>query len=173
MSEINYVNGDLFAEVTKIETPVVISHVVNCKGGWGSGFVVPLGRHFPLSKEKYLEWYAEGKNVDFKLGEVQFVNVSEQPQITVANMVAQTLGGKRPLFYNELAKCMDRVARYMEFSAGPGAQIVAPMFGSKLAGGDWNFVEELITDCWLKRDIPVTIFYLLDNIPDAVLIRHV
>jgi hypothetical protein len=34
------------------------------------------------------------------------------------------------------------------------------MFGSALAGGDWRFIEELITDCWLVRGIQVTVYYL-------------
>jgi hypothetical protein len=44
-------------------------------------------------------------------------------------------------------------------------QIICPMFGSGLAGGDWNFVEKLIEDCWLRRDIPVTVCYLPQFLP--------
>jgi hypothetical protein len=35
-------------------------------------------------------------------------------------------------------------------------EIHAPKFGSGLAGGNWNFIENLIEDIWI--DIPVYIY---------------
>jgi hypothetical protein len=164
---INYVEGDLFDAVINDNGSkgIFIPHVVNCKGGFGSGFVVPLGRTFPEVKRRYLEWANDGKGgPDFGLGEVQFVSVTpnDGKEIIVANMCAQTLGGKRPLFYNKLAICMDTVAAQIPENE---YRIVAPMFGSALAGGNWDFIEELINDCWLKRGIDVTIHYLPGQTP--------
>jgi len=156
---INYVNGDLFENVP--DTPVVIAHICNDKGGFGSGFVVPLSQHFPKSKMQYLAWHSSG--LDFGRGRVQFV---EDKNVVVANMVAQTLGGERPIYYNDLSRCMDKVAHYIIVNLKRTGQIICPMFGSGLAKGDWNIVEKLIEDCWIRRGISVTVHYLPQFLPN-------
>lgn len=145
-----YVTGDLFAEVTS-DSNVVLSHVCNDKGGFGSGFVVPLAKHFPDVRNQYRDLYDGGKC--FR-GLTQFVEIGN---LTVANMISQTLGGMRPLYYNALANCMDDVAQY---AIEHDKEVVGPLFGSQLAGGDWNIIEKLIEDCWLRAGVNVTIYQL-------------
>lgn len=173
---IKYIEGDLFANISDSRT-TLIAHVCNDKGAWGSGFVVPLEQHFPDSAACYRAW-SKGELTDahrdrifntkasnnppFSLGQTQFVRLGEN--LAVANMVAQTLGGERPLFYNHLSMCMDRVAHFM--LGEQYYEVICPMFGSGLAGGDWNFVEKLIEDCWIKRGIAVTVCYLPQFLPD-------
>ncbi len=53
--KINYVEGDLFAAIDGLEN-IIIPHCCNNKHGFGAGFVVPLGRKFPIVKKLYLEW---------------------------------------------------------------------------------------------------------------------
>jgi hypothetical protein len=55
---------------------------------------------------------------------------------------------------------MMSVASYIKnnFDKENTVQIHAPKFGSGLAGGNWNFIEELIKDIWLN--IPVMIYSL-------------
>ena len=163
-------HGDLFENIAAITEPIVIPHVCNDIGRWGSGFVVPLGKKYPTTREAYLEWYREWYRDDnapsshlFQLGETQFIHVASN--IVVANMVAQHgvrgAGGDRPLRYNALAKCMDSVGRYVRPQhLQPNYEIHCPMFGAGLAGGNWDFIEQLIQDCWVKRDIKVTVHYL-------------
>jgi hypothetical protein len=43
------------------------------------------------------------------------------------------------------------------------AEIRAPKFGAGLGGGNWVFIEELMNDIWIKRDIPVYIYDPLDS----------
>ena len=38
--------------------------------------------------------------------------------------------------------------------------IICPMFGGALAGGKWEFVSELIKDCWVSLAAEVTVYYL-------------
>lgn len=140
-----YVKGNLFDH---LEPNIIIPHVCNNKGGWGSGFVVPLGQKFPEAKTYYRQFIAE-----YDLGTNQYIQCGN---VTVCNMIAQTLGGKRPLYYNKLAECMDNLAFYCR--AQRIKKIFAPKFGSGLSGGNWDFVSELIIDCWSEFD--VTIFYL-------------
>lgn len=149
--KINYIEGDLFAAIKArpSNTPIIVPHICNNQGAWGAGFVVPLGRHYPKAKACYLR---SSKT----LGRVGFCH---NGNVLVANMVAQELGGDRPLYYNHLARCMDRVAKRM---GGYPYEIHAPAFGSGLAGGDWRVIEQLIQDCWIRKCTPasINIYYL-------------
>lgn len=174
MKSIKYVEGDLFAAIAKVERAVLVPHVCNDAGAWGAGFVVPLGRNFPAAQDRYRKWYGGSPppeatypgGLDFALGATQITQVREDgPRVIVANMVAQHMtGGVRPLRYNALAACMDQVASW--FDKLGDFEIHAPLFGSALAGGNWNFVEQLVVDCWLRRDADVTIYYLPGTLPD-------
>jgi len=153
--EINYIEGDMFADVANVvkSCNVIVPHVCNNQGGWGAGFVIPLGKNYPNAKAQYLHLDA------YTLGETQFVeNKVGDNNVVICNMIAQTLGGSRPLYYNHLAKCMDAVADYA--LRNDIIQIMAPAFGSGLAGGDWDVIKELINDCWLEKRLFVDIYYL-------------
>jgi len=170
VNNIKYLYGDLFDLVKDYES-VVIPHVCNNKGAWGAGFVLPLAKKYPITRQEYLNWYnstysneiipdtppeviIEGDNLD--LGEIQFIKV--EPKIYVCNMVAQTRGGERPLYYNHLCKCMDELANVMERCVSPSlTHILCPQFGAGLAGGDWNIIKQLINDCWIRAGLNVTI----------------
>jgi O-acetyl-ADP-ribose deacetylase (regulator of RNase III) len=146
---IKYITGDLFDFIDG-NTPVVIAHVCNNKGGWGAGFVIPLGEYYPIAKSCYVAT-AEANNL--KLGTIQIGPVSEN--VYVSNMVAQTLGGLRPLYYNALCQCMDSTVLWMKDRELDS--IICPKFGSGLAGGSWTLIEQLIIDCWIRAGINVTV----------------
>lgn len=173
MTTIKFFEENLFNKIYSSKT-IVIPHIVNSMGGWGSGFVVPLGKFLPKSKEEYIKWYKEkstewmGKQIPFELGQTQIVKATDN--IFVCNMCAQILGGTRPLRYNALSKCLDTVADFVktleEF------EIHAPMFGSGLAGGDFNIINELIKDSWLRNDFDVNIYYLSGTWPQNFKIQN-
>jgi hypothetical protein len=157
------IQGDLFnAENLSGEQRIVIPHVCNDKGKWGAGFVIPLGRAFPASKEMFNARFADGSGVQ---GTTQFSLCGYRPHVVVANMVAQTLFTReqkivrqdRPLSYRSLAACMNSVGDY---AVAYESRIVCPRFGSALAGGNWEFIKELIKDFWVDRGVDVTVFYL-------------
>lgn len=158
---IRYLEGDLFYHLEQEKGQIVLPHIVNDKNAWGAGFVLPLARKFPQAKESYHGWANGIMGGPFILGNVFAYDV--EPNITVVHMLAQTLGGIRPLFYNHLARCMDDVAAIVKKIKN--AKIISPMFGSGLAGGNWLFIEELIRDCWIKQGIDVTICYLKEQAP--------
>lgn len=170
MPKINYIEGDLFEAVRdrKYDGAVVIPHVCNSKGGFGAGFVVPLANAYPEVKSQYLRWFDQKKKSsvletgEFSLGHVQFVRVGEN--VWVANMIAQTLGGHRPLSYKYLGRCMERVFSFVTATMRlKDPKFVCPMFGSGLAGGNWCFIEELIEDHW--GSIPIDVHYLPQFLP--------
>jgi len=87
---------------------------------------------------------------------------------TIINMIAQhgTISrsmdddpDRPPVRYGALASCLRKVADYVTHLP-QGTQIHAPKFGAGLAGGNWDFIEELIREEWLDMGIPVTIYSL-------------
>lgn len=169
LKQIKYISGNLFEGIYKDTDPkpIVVAHCCNDKGGFGAGFVVPLAGKFPVVKERYLNWHREGfeNDLKFELGKTQIVKVDDPLQIYVAQMVAQTLGGLRPLYYNHLSRCMDTVG---DFAIETNAKIACPMFGAALSGGSWDVVQILIEDSWIRRGIDVNVYYLPDSLPPGV-----
>lgn len=167
MFNINYVNGDLFKYVGNSTAPVILPHVCNCRGGFGSGFVVPLQRKYPVVAEKYRSMFPANLG---KLGYNQSVVINQN--LVIINMVAQELGTKtRPLHYPSLVKCMEEVYEYsinlMTSKTEDNVPMIhAPMFGSGLAKGNWLFIENLIEDIWCAKHLPVTIYYLEGQTPE-------
>jgi len=154
---ITYVQGDLF---DMVEPGVIIPHVCNCDNKWGRGFVIPLIQHYASARQRFDDWYT-GKMEDMpplQLGRTQIVVADAN--VYVANMVAQVfycrkgVRSTRPLYYNALVTCMETVAL---FAKQQDLRILAPKFGSELAGGKWEFVEDLIYDIWIEKQIPVTV----------------
>lgn len=156
---IEYIESDLFEYLPTVlsehEGPVALPHVVNSEGVMGAGFVVPLKNKYPEVEKAYVLWHRASKALNhpmehnFQLGQTQFVEVGD---LTVCNMLAQYLGGPRPLRYNALASCMDQVAKRFHKT---NAKLVCPAFGSSLACGNWSFITELIQDCWSKFEVVV------------------
>jgi O-acetyl-ADP-ribose deacetylase (regulator of RNase III) len=127
----------------------IIVHVCNDIGGWGSGFVVPLGQRFPLARRRYRNWalanerlliehYARRKLATLPLGAVQFIDVSNPSgwvELWVGNMIAQRgVGGNHPLQYDALRACLQEVRRFAE---PENLTIHMPRIGCGLAGGRW------------------------------------
>lgn len=162
---IKYKQGDLFKYISNDEKSKIICHIVNDVGCWGSGFVVPLGRYFPKSKLEYLSSVEKSKKVNLPLlGYCQIVDCSMKTY--VANMCAQTgimshsTGDRakvnnKPIRYTALVDCMRYVADFVELN---DCEIHCPRFGSDRAGGNWEFIEELIEEIW--GDFEVRIYHL-------------
>lgn len=141
---VKYLKGDLFTH--SFTNKDYIFHVCNNKRVAGAGFIVPLYKNFPEARKNYMSLSQDLGCVGLQTG---------TPNIF--NAISQTLGGTRPLNYSALVTCMEYAGKIVAVNKGA---IVTCAFGSKLAGGNWDFVEELIKDIWLSKDIPVTIYYL-------------
>lgn len=141
---------------------VIVPHVCNNIGVFNGGFAGQVANLFPEVKVNYMML---GGNL--KLGMCQFVitNTSgkNKHKIIFANMIAQNKllshNNTRPLNYGALVYCMNDVRSYIKKCLSDASyefeniEIHAPKFGSGLAGGDWNFIQELIHDLWFDLQV--------------------
>lgn len=143
---------------------VIVPHVCNNANAYGAGFALDISRHYPTAKANF---HLLGNQA--KLGHSQFVLVKENRQyghqIIVVNMIAQNgiknINNPRPLNYAALVGCMSQIKVYAskfikDTSTSNNIEIHAPKFGSGLAGGDWQFISDLINDIW--TNIPTYIY---------------
>lgn len=133
---------------------VIIPHVCNNIDVFGAGFAAAISNRYPIVKENF---HLLGNKS--KLGYVQYVSASKNKsygyEIIFANMIAQNKtisnNNPRPLNYEFLVKCMIDVRNYaIKYidDHDTNIEIHCPKFGSGLAGGNWNFIENLIQDIW-------------------------
>lgn len=164
------IRGDLFDHVNKIPrlgnngSSIIVPHVCNNINLFGAGFANEVSKHYPSVKENY---HLLGSNfLKNNLGYVQFVEVYKDQtynhRLVFANMIAQngtiSKNNTRPLNYFALVNSMVLVSKYIDqkFGKDNAVQIHAPKFGSGLAGGNWQFIENLIQDIW--SNIPVYVY---------------
>jgi O-acetyl-ADP-ribose deacetylase (regulator of RNase III) len=126
----------------------IIVHVCNDVGAWGAGFVLALSSRWKEPEESYRSWFKEQANQDewpkLQLGETIFVPV--EPEITVANMVAQhgigLISGSPPIRYDALEECLRDVARWAR--DWDHASVHMPRIGCGLAGGTWREIKQIV-----------------------------
>lgn len=163
MDNYTVIKGD--ATQPNAEGMKLIPHVCNNIGAWGAGFVLALSRKWKKPEQLYKKWYREGyyqkpgrtNLTPFRLGEIQAVKVASD--IAVVNMIGQegiggTLG-RPPIRYGSLGWAMLSVKN---LAVKHKASIHCPMFGSALAGGNWDVIEQMIFECWTDYEISVTVY---------------
>lgn len=160
---IKYKTGNLFELIDDFEGITYIPHVVNNKGLWKSGFVRAIDRYCPEAKQDYLN-YINAYGSDNLLGTNSWSKIHDfstyDSNTYIVHMFAQTFAEERALYYNHLSTCMDKIAEYAYIDKrdyGKESRVICPKFGSLRAGGDWNFIEKLIEDCWIRNGIDVTV----------------
>lgn len=142
--------GDLFENIKKQQSDIIIPHVVATTGGFNSGFALVVEKNYPIVKANY------ELSTMYKLGESQIIKIDSQNKrnIIFVNMICQNHNkkAKRQLNYLALVKCMANVSNYIrnnysEFDSNK-VEIHAPKFGCGTSGGNWNFISDLIDDIW-------------------------
>jgi len=171
-TNIVYSNHDLFEMVRDRVTTgnegatVFVPHVCNNIDLFGAGFAAQVATKYPIVKENY---HLLGKSfLKTNLGYSQIVKVYENDKyrhkLCFVNMIGQN-GIKsgtniRPLNYLALVKSMNSLSQYIHTNTGflnksEKIEIHCPKFGSGLAGGNWDFIIDLIEDIWGKFFVTV------------------
>jgi hypothetical protein len=128
----------------------VIGHGVNDQGAWGAGFVIPLGKKFPLAKSEFLSIKHPQRGLN------QYIPVSiENGEVIrhgfIANMCIQTLGVPNPLDYDAFAKS---IAGLDTFAKQVKATVHVPRIGMGLAGGTVERILPMIPNDWIMYTLP-------------------
>lgn len=144
MTKINYVIGD--ATSPKGTGKKIICHICNDIGAWGAGFVLALSNKWKEPEEDYR---GMEKRV---LGTVQIVVIETEPDILVANMIAQhgiatrqmsEFDRQPPIRYGAVRACL---AAVNDVAYKIGATLHMPRIGCGLAGGKWEDIEKIIRE---------------------------
>jgi hypothetical protein len=164
-SNIVVYNSDIFESIEKRikagnnGSTVFVPHVCNNIDLFGAGFAGQVGEYYPSVK---IDYHLLGKNfMKSNLGHSQILKVAEDPKfkhkLYFVNMIAQngirSAENHRPLNYLALVKSMNTLSQFIHYNTGfanknERIEIHAPKFGSGLAGGNWNFIADLIEDIW-------------------------
>lgn len=136
-----------------------IAHGVNCQNAMGSGVAKALFDKWPQVKEQYHSFMNEGMNSgrspkDF-LGTYQ-ERIEVEPDKFVINLFTQLnygYDGKRYVNYNAILTSL-RLSIYRYDIK----QMAIPKIGCGLAGGDWNFLEQILTDAFLDWDVELWVY---------------
>lgn len=160
-------NSDLFDSIEKrisaghVGSTVIVPHVCNNIDLFGAGFAAQVADRYPDVKTNY---HLLGKNfLKNNFGHAQFIKVKEDTKyrhkLYFVNMIAQN-GIKnsknlRPLNYAALTRSMSMISSFIlnDLRGSEKIEIHAPKFGSGLAGGNWNFISDLIQDIWGNYNI--------------------
>ncbi len=156
MAKLNYLIGD--ATNPQIDGNKIIVHVCNDIGGWGKGFVLAISKKWKEPEQQYREWFKS--NVNFNLGNVQFVQVEKD--IWIANLIGQHKinkdeNGNVPIRYEAILKGLEKVSC---FSIDKNASVHMPRIGCGLAGGTWEQIEPLINQSLIEKDIETYVYDL-------------
>lgn len=162
------IKGDLFDYIqNRIKagnngSSVIVPHVCNNIDLFGAGFAAAVSKHYSIVKENY---HLLGKSfLKNNPGYVQYVKVLEDKNyghsLIFANMIAQnstiSKSNPRPLNYRYLIQSMIDVDKFIKSKyQEQKIEIHMPKFGCGLAGGNWNFIKDLIDDVWYEHNIYV------------------
>ncbi len=152
---------------------VFIPHVCNNIDLFGAGFAADLAEQFPSVKADY---HMLGKTfLKNNFGYCQIIKVIEEQKhkqkLYIVNMIAQngvkSHNNPRPLNYYALSKSMGSMSSFILSNTGflnksENIEIHCPKFGSGLAGGNWNFINDLIYDIWGRYNVTVHLFNKTD-----------
>ena len=178
------ITGDATNPTLKHNEIAVIPHVCNNINSWGKGFVLALSAKWEKPEKEYHSYMFTNtisnlarKTKDTVLGDLacEYGGLIEvERNIFIAKMIAQrgTISqlNLKPIKYAALVKSMEKVAQIindynLNYPSSSDKQIAihTPKFGCGLAGGNWDFIEELIIEIWCMKDIDVTVYEFEEN----------
>jgi O-acetyl-ADP-ribose deacetylase (regulator of RNase III) len=126
-----------------------IAHGCNCFHVMGAGVAGQIAREFPEAYEADL---GTMRGYSMKLGKYSDV-MTEYGRII--NMYTQYRpGAENPRLLNDsIERCFKRADD--EFGGDPAYLLGIPMIGSGIAGGDWNYISDIINESTPRLNIVV------------------
>ncbi len=124
----------------------IIVHGCNCHGVMGAGIAKSIKNCFPNAYNVYRHEY---ENNGLFLGNITYTMVLPNKIIVNANTQYDTGTDKRYVNYEAVAKCFSKVLELADLQyskTGKKLDIVFPMIGAGLAGGNWKIIETIILE---------------------------
>jgi O-acetyl-ADP-ribose deacetylase (regulator of RNase III) len=170
MVAIVYKTGNLL----EASEPMLV-HGCNAQGKMASGVAGSIRNRFPFAYEAYMNMFHRDR---LDLGSVVWAIHKDQP--VIGNAITQEhygYDGQRYVNYGAIVNCIEEIEKFVrstqsnstkdgiELEAfGPIRRVAFPLIGTKLGGGKWSAISDIIQQHSLSF-IPVV--YLLDGtIPD-------
>lgn len=146
-----YIKGD----ITETELKY-IAHGVNCQNKIGSGVAKALYTKFPDVKVNYHEYFKTHTIGKINLGKILYT-YDDSTGKNIANCFTQNefgYDGKRYVNYASVLQCF----RILKDNC-KGYILAIPKIGCGLAGGNWEFMEQLINDT-VGEDLEIWVYEL-------------
>lgn len=155
-NSVSYRQGNILS--LNPSTPTVICQLVNDKSlRWGAGFARKVSQKYPKSQVQYIDWVKQTPRKN-RLGNCVLTQISEN--ISIASLVAQE-GYGDSLFprirYLALEKAFEKLLDRCRLH---NLDVVMPRIGTGQSGGEWDVVEEIISNVFLRNGIKVTVYDL-------------
>ena len=135
----------------------IFCNIVNDVGAWTGPYCKALSHRWKQVEEGYKFWHLYRK--DYYLGNVQFIEVQENPKIVVANMLCQRglpgLRRKQPISYDYLACCIDFVREKADKLKLP---VVTPEIGLDKNEQLWTDIKYYLKRKLLDFSVPVHVY---------------
>ena len=133
-----------YGNALDVQTGIIV-HGCNCQGVMGGGIALEVKNRFPAA---FYEYDRVHRSRGLKLGEICFVEVSPNKFIINAN-TQDKFGhaGGRFVSYDAIADCFTEVAKFaatVEQHRERKLEIIFPLIGAGLGGGDWKVISAII-----------------------------
>lgn len=150
-----YIKGD----ITNTEL-TYIAHGVNCQNVMGSGVAKALYTKFPEVKRSYHDYYEEKKLLYYTKPKdfLGSVNISKSGSKVIFNCFTQENFGydnNKYVNYSAIVHCFHE----LKFLCSDTKKLAIPKIGCGLAGGNWDFMVELINDT-VGDDLEIWVYEL-------------
>lgn len=135
----------------------IIVHGCNCQGVMGAGIALEVKNRFPMAFHEYDRVH---RSRGLKLGEICFAEVAPNKFIINANTQEGYSRVGRQVSYDAIADCFTEVvklAKTLETHRGVKLEIIFPMIGAGLGGGDWKVISAII-DAVVPDDFKKVLF---------------
>ena len=156
MAKLIEIKGDVTNPQRQEEDIIVIPHCCNNLKKMGAGVALAIKQKWPKVFDVY-------SNASSNLGTVSYVKVEDD--IVIANIIGQKgfigRNNPKPIKYTALMRAMIDIKEKCLFNMekkGIKVSIHTPEFGGKRAGGNFNFIKELIQEIWVDNGIDVVIY---------------
>ncbi len=143
--KIEYIHGDILASKER-----VIIHGCNAQGVMGAGIAKAIKEKYPKAFQRYRD---EHGTIGLKVGDC-IPCFDYLPNRIILNAITQEHYGSPRGYpyvsYEALAKIFKLIDSSKGEETQDGARIAMPKIGAGLAGGDWEVIEKIIEESFVR-----------------------